>query len=268
MKKNGEYVGVDEKFIPENEKYVDESLLGDKEKAKKVAKRFAKRFAKFAKRFGIGYLCFFFLIFAFVIGMMIFGITRFVSMRKDFDNFSSNGTVSVDYMFEQYQGTNWGSTVMGVLDKVVTNNKTGKKTVTVVYKDKTATTEEEIVALKKELVSNIDYELSIGYDNSGKVNQITIKDVKKVQTASSFNFDIKDIQGQKYGADWRLDKYVIASNKTNNEHIITVVYKETTATTEDEILALEKLLDKGTKYYYSLDYDSEGFINKITIKDI
>ena len=37
MKKNGEFVGVDEKFIPEDEKYVDESLVGDKEKAKKVA---------------------------------------------------------------------------------------------------------------------------------------------------------------------------------------------------------------------------------------
>ena len=31
MKKNGEFVGVDEKFIPEDEKYVDESLLGNKE---------------------------------------------------------------------------------------------------------------------------------------------------------------------------------------------------------------------------------------------
>ena len=28
MKKNGQYVGVDEKYIPEEEKYVDESLLG------------------------------------------------------------------------------------------------------------------------------------------------------------------------------------------------------------------------------------------------
>lgn len=162
MKKNGEYVGVDEKFIPENEKYVDESLLGDKEKAKKTAKRFT-----------VGYLCFVFLIFAFVIGMVIFG---FISAKKGYDDFSSKG--SVDYMFEQYQGTNWGVTVQSVLDKVVTNNKTGKKIVTVVYKDKTATTEDEIVEMKRQLVSNIDYEVSIDYDDSGKVNKITIKDIK------------------------------------------------------------------------------------------
>ena len=31
MKKNGEYVGIDEKYVSENEKYVDESLLGNKE---------------------------------------------------------------------------------------------------------------------------------------------------------------------------------------------------------------------------------------------
>ena len=28
MKRNSQYIGVDEKYIPENEKYVDDSLLG------------------------------------------------------------------------------------------------------------------------------------------------------------------------------------------------------------------------------------------------
>lgn len=37
MKKKGEYVGIDEKYVPENEKYVDESLLGNKEETKKTA---------------------------------------------------------------------------------------------------------------------------------------------------------------------------------------------------------------------------------------
>ena len=42
MKKNGEYVGVDEKFIPEDEKYVDESLLEIKEESTRKIKKTAK----------------------------------------------------------------------------------------------------------------------------------------------------------------------------------------------------------------------------------
>ena len=38
MKKNGNYVGVDEKFIPEEEKYVDESLNMSSKERKKMAK--------------------------------------------------------------------------------------------------------------------------------------------------------------------------------------------------------------------------------------
>ena len=72
MKKNGEFVGVDEKFIPENEKYVDESLLGDKEKAKKTAKKFAK-----------GYLIFFAI---FVIFAMSMPIIMFTQARKQMND--------------------------------------------------------------------------------------------------------------------------------------------------------------------------------------
>lgn len=38
MKKNGNYVGIDEKFIPEDEKYVDASLEMSNKERKKVAK--------------------------------------------------------------------------------------------------------------------------------------------------------------------------------------------------------------------------------------
>lgn len=38
MKKNGNYVGVDEKFIPEDEKYVDESSEVSNTERKKMTK--------------------------------------------------------------------------------------------------------------------------------------------------------------------------------------------------------------------------------------
>ena len=42
MKRNSEFVGIDEQFIPEDEKYVDESILGDEEQEKNKIKKFLK----------------------------------------------------------------------------------------------------------------------------------------------------------------------------------------------------------------------------------
>ena len=158
MKKNGEFVGVDEKFIPENEKYVDESLLGDKENAKKVA-----------KRFGIGYLAIMF------VPIVIFIIMSFV-MTSRFNNFGSR----TNYHFEQYQGTQDGWEVRHILDNVVTHNKTNNYIVTVTYNGNTATSEDDLVAIKYQISDSSfeEYEVSIGYDKKGRANQITIRDTK------------------------------------------------------------------------------------------
>lgn len=59
---------------------------------------------------------------------------------------------------------------------------------------------------------------------------------------------------------------VITSNKTETEHIITIIYNETMYVAENEINTLMQGVDKNKEYIVSLDYDSEGFVNKITIK--
>lgn len=76
MKKNSEFVGVDEKFIPENEKYVDESLLGNKEESRTKIKKFTKKFV-------IGYIIFIVLIFAAIIGFGISMNSMVISNFKD-----------------------------------------------------------------------------------------------------------------------------------------------------------------------------------------
>ena len=75
MKKNGQWVGVDEKYIPEEEKYTDESIVGmttnemiGKEKTKKIL-----------KGVGIGYLIFVSLILIMVITVFVVVISRFVN---------------------------------------------------------------------------------------------------------------------------------------------------------------------------------------------
>lgn len=169
MKRNGEFVGVDEKFIPENEKYVDESLLGDKEKSKKVAKRVGK-----------AYLCFLGILVIFSISMPIFIYTQ---ARKEMDNRYSNLEIKNNkYTFYHLQGAIWGSELRDALDKIITNNKLdGYTAIEVVYNEKSAITADEILSIKNEIsdTNSDDYEVSLDYaDSFGQVvNRVTIKDI-------------------------------------------------------------------------------------------
>ena len=86
MKRNGEYVGVDEKFIPEDEKYVDESLLGSREESKRKIKKAAKSIA-------IGYILSVIFIFALFIGITIFMFSYFNKTREGMmDDFNQKST--------------------------------------------------------------------------------------------------------------------------------------------------------------------------------
>jgi hypothetical protein len=100
MKKNAEYVGVDEQFIPEEEKYVDESLLGNKEESNRKIKKAAKSFA-------IGYAIFFVVMFTMAIGMTILIVNNFTkagnSMMDDAIQKSSSMREEFDEQVKQMQ---------------------------------------------------------------------------------------------------------------------------------------------------------------------
>ena len=100
---------------------------------------------------------------------MIFMVTSFRSQ--------SNKS-STNFYFEQYQGTQDKYALERVLDKVVTNNKTTKNIITVIYNDTVATAEDELVSLKRSLDDWTEYECSLDYNSKGVVNKITIKDIK------------------------------------------------------------------------------------------
>ena len=198
MKKNGEYAGVDEKYIPEDEKYVDESLLGSKEES-------TQKIKKVAKGIVIGYLVFLSIIIIIIVGSFIFVGSTFFKIGRKADKVSG-----------EFVGTN-----------------------------------------------GLESSISSQFKNVSS----QVKDQMNKADIDYFNNTYINLQGEHMGNDYRLDK-IITNNKTNNKHIITVVYKDKTATTEDEILSIKRSLDQWTKYYYSLDYDTDGYINKVTIKDI
>lgn len=61
---------------------------------------------------------------------------------------------------------------------------------------------------------------------------------------------------------------IVTNNKTNKSHIITVVYNDITTTEEKEIKEIRNKLSDRKDYDVSLDYDSNGYVNKYTIEDI
>ncbi len=66
MKKNNQYVGVDEKYIPDDEKYIDDK---NNEKTKKII-----------KGIGIGYLAIILFIFLIAIAVFVFIFMNFIKI--------------------------------------------------------------------------------------------------------------------------------------------------------------------------------------------
>ena len=208
MKKNGEYVGVDDKYIPEDEKYVDDSLLEDKQISQENIK-------KVAKKIGIGYLIFMGLIIAVPLGLIIFFGIKF----NNTFNKSKN-------MFNE------------VLDKTTSQIEKSQSTIT-----KTEEDFQEKVNKQKEQANKIE--------------------------ANSFNKNFEPYSGTVYTLflNTLLDN-VVTNNKKNSDKLITVVYNTTTTSNPDEIITLKQSFEEGKKYESILDYDSNGLVNKVTIKDL
>lgn len=107
--KNGQYVGVDEKYIPEDEKYIDNSTneeikdsindgllsvkdyVTNKDNQEKIKKAGRKGF-KIFKGAAVGYLVFFAIIVIFVIFMIIFAMSNIIKMNNKVDKMSEQST--------------------------------------------------------------------------------------------------------------------------------------------------------------------------------
>ena len=83
----------------------------------------------------------------------------------------------------------------------------------------------------------------------------------------SFNSKFEFRVGQNYGSSVMhvLDD-VIINNKKNQNHILTVVFEGLTTTDPEEIKNAKNNIDEWTKYEISVDYDENGYVNKITIE--
>lgn len=214
MKKNSEYIGVDEKFVPEDEKYVKDSILGSREESKNKIKKGLK--------IGLG---------AYAIWVLL-GIVFFVIVVVLILNHSKKMN---EQIFQFYDNA---------VDQINNGTQTGN--------DTTNTMDE-----MQDVMNGMGNMMNEFMNNQNSTDK------------TSFNASLEMYSGTEYGSSVGnlLDK-VVTSNKTNKEHSITVIYKETATTSEAEIVNIKHLLDKFTEYEVSLDYDANGYVNKVTIKDI
>lgn len=90
----------------------------------------------------------------------------------------------------------------------------------------------------------------------------------------SFNNTFETYQGTESGTatGWQIDK-IIKNNKTNNEHLIEVVFDGVSyGTDSDRIKEIKNSLNNNwtgsgfQEYEISLDYDDNGYVNKVTIE--
>jgi len=192
-------------------------------------------------------------------------------------NLFNNDEFNSDFFnseFEFYTGTQEKFLTNSLLDKIITNNKKNSDhLLTVIFKEHNTTNPEEITNIKSELNDNSQYEIAIDYDKKNYANKVTIIEkentAKKESEKKSFNSNYEFYKGTQHKgviSSFILDK-VITNNKTNQSHLISVVYKNHNTINPEEIKNLKNELDDWHQYEVSLDYDTDGYINKITIEE-
>ena len=107
-------------------------------------------------------------------------------------------------------------------------------------------------------------------DNHIKINNNDMMvEVKEKMNKSFFNSSFETYSGtnSKFLTEPLLDN-IVTNNKTNKDMLITVIYKDNETTDPEEIIKIKHSLDDKKKYEIKLDYDDDGYVNKVTIEDI
>lgn len=212
MRKNGEYVGVDEKYIPDDEKYVNDSLndeikgfvtdgvkaarnyVSDKDNQEKI-KKTGKKGLKILKHLSIGYLVFVGIIIVLFISIFVIAFSSFFRMSKTGvnniddsnsvinnikDQINDNSstlydTTSFNSSLEVYKGSKLGISVLTLLENVVLKIESySERSLIVIFNNRVYDNVEDIRSLMNEVDSTIKYDISFDYDSSGYITKVNI----------------------------------------------------------------------------------------------
>ena len=103
-----------------------------------------------------------------------------------------------------------------------------------------------------------------GNSNSNNVNNNYDNEFDK----SAFNVPIEMYGGEQNGFYVKsMIDYIILSNTKYKSHIILLNYNNNSGSSSEEILGIKSKISNDKSYYILFTYDSNGYINKIDIKD-
>ena len=123
MQKNGQYVGVNDEYVPDNEKYVDNSVnneikndmhdvykgakdfVTNKDNQEKI-KQVGRKGLKIFKGIGSGYLIYFGIVFLLIIAGVVFTLVMISKSHKDFEDTRNNIINSSKDIFEDTDNKN------------------------------------------------------------------------------------------------------------------------------------------------------------------
>ena len=135
---------------------------------KQAALNVFKRNEKFGTVFGFFFAIVFICVFSFI-GYNIF---------KQVNGTDSFEVKRYNAKFEMRNGTQGKMALGSLLDDVVTNNKTNKHKITVVFDEIVTDNPVDIVSIKKSLKDEFfaQYEVGFDYDKKGLINKVTIEE--------------------------------------------------------------------------------------------
>ena len=173
--------------------------------------------------------------------------------------------------FEFKTGTQSGFFLSSLIDDVITSNKKNKdqKIEVIFLNENYGTDANKVLTIKSKIKDSTNYEITLDYDTDGYINKITISKA----SGSSFDISVFNMKFETYTGTQTsfflksLIDTIVTSNKKNNEHQIEVIFLGKTYGTDTSSIAMIKNeLQDSLKYEVTLDYDTDGYGNKVTIE--
>ena len=106
-------------------------------------------------------------------------------------------------------------------------------------------------------------------DNDNKIIDDKTQNTQEKFSKAAFNsiYEMNSGTQSKIFIETVLDTASI-NNKKNKDLLITVIYNQNNTTDSDEIINIKHELKNTKKYEVKLDYNEDGYVNKITIEDL
>lgn len=117
--------------------------------------------------------------------------------------------------------------------------------------------------------TNISNKASSFINNLQEQMDNTTTTTTKATDPRHFNSSYEFYAGSSYTlfVENLLDK-VVTNNKTNKEHILTIIYKDKTTSNPEEIVDIKHSLEDNKEFEVSLDYNDDGYVYQIIIEEL